>query len=226
MSDTAGYPAWQDAFAANNHVNALAFMICQAMAEASHVALVVVKGVTANTTDGAPPLVNVQPMVHQVDQTGTALPHGVIHNIPTWRAQSGASAFICDPKEGDIGAVICSDRDISSALANQAPSNPGSFRRFDWSDALYIGGFGSVDPTTFVQVDDDTGVTVQVAARNPFTINADSIVIAASDGASEANVTLTGTLSASVDVVAGGVSGHGHVHGGVTTGGGDTGPPV
>ena len=147
-SQAAGYPGWQDAFADAGIFNALSFMIRQTMAQASHVALVLVKGVTANSVSGAPPTVNVQPMVHQVDQTGTATPHGVIYTVPTFRFQSGKSAFICNPKVGDIGIVVCADRDISSAIANQAPANPGSFARFDWADSLYMGGFGSVDPTT------------------------------------------------------------------------------
>lgn len=232
MSDTQGYPAWQGAFDASSHYSALAFMVRMAMAESTHVALVVVKGVTANKTDGAPPLVNVQPMVHQIDQTGQTTPHGIIYNIPTWRAQSGMSAFVCDPKVGDIGAVICADRDISSAIANQSPSQPGSFRRFDWSDALYLGGLGSVDPTTFVKVDDDDGVTIQVASGNPLTINADTITMQASDGSSDTSVTITGDLEASgtitgdTDVVGDGTSLHSHVHSGVQSGSSDTGPPV
>jgi phage baseplate assembly protein V len=40
------------------------------------------------------------------------------------------------------------------------------------------------------------------------------------------NITLTGTLTASVDVVANGISLHNHKHGGVTTGSGQTGVPI
>lgn len=225
MSDTQGYPGWQDAFARNNGPNAFTFMIRQAMADATHVALVIVKAVVANKTMGAPPLVNVQPMVHQIDQLGTATPHGIVNNIPTFRAQSGMSAFICDPKVGDIGVVLCADRDIKSAIANQAPANPGSFRRFDWSDSMYIGGFASIDPTTYVKVDDDKGVTIQVKRGNPLTINADTINIAASDGSSHTDIKITGSATASVDLVANSISLHDHVHGGVQSGSSDTDPP-
>lgn len=231
MSDTQGYPGWQDAFAKSKAFNALTFMIRQAMAEASHVALVVVKKVTANQTDGAPPLVDVQPMVHQIDQIGTAQPHATITNIPTFRVQAGNSAFICDPKVGDIGAVIVADRDSKSAIKNQAPANPGSFRRFDWSDSMYLGGFGSIDPTTFVKLDDDDGITIQVAAGNPLTINADTINIADSSGSGDTSIMITGdaeasgTITGDTDVVGNGVSLHDHTHSGVTTGSGDTGPP-
>lgn len=167
MSD-AGYPGWQDAFAATGSHNALAFMMRQMMAGNSHVALVVVKTVTPNAVAGAPPTVSVQPMVHQVDQAGTAQPHGIISGIPTYRLQSGTTAIVIDPQPGDIGAVVCADRDITSALANQAPSNPGSFRRFDWSDAMYFGGFASSVPTDCAVTVAPSGVTISGANGNLF----------------------------------------------------------
>lgn len=171
MSETAGYPGQQGAFDASHIVNALAFMIRQAAAGNSHVALVVVDAVVANAIEGAPSTVNVLPMVHQIDQIGTATPHGVIYGVPTFRYQSGTWAVVLDPQKGDIGVVVCADRDISSAIANQAPANPGSFRRFDWSDAMYFGGFGSVVPTDFVRIDAD-GITLTTGQN--VTINATS----------------------------------------------------
>lgn len=203
----------------------MAFLMRQMMAGNSHVALVVVKAVTASTVSGAPPTVDVQPMVAMVDQTGTASAHGVVNAVPTFRYQSGTWAFVLDPQVDDIGVVVCADRDISSAMASQAPANPGSFRRFDWSDALYFGGFARVAPDNYVKADAD-GITIQVKAGKILTINADTLNIAASDGSSDAQVNLTGTLTASVDVVSDGTSGHTHKHSGVTVGSGDTGAPV
>lgn len=168
MSETQGYPGWQEAFSGSNPHNALAFMIRQMMAGNSHVALVTVTAVTPSTTPGAPPTVDVQPMVHQQDQKGTAQPHGIIHGVPTFRLQSGATALVIDPAPGDIGAVICADRDISSAIANQAPSNPGSFRRFDWSDAMYVGGFASAVPTSCAATIAPSGVTISGDNGNLF----------------------------------------------------------
>lgn len=226
MSDNA-YPGWQDIFDQKEPYNATAFLIRQMMAGYSHVALVLVIDVTASDTDGAPPTVDVQPMVAMVDQTGTAQDHGTIYKIPVFRPQAGNSAFICDPRKDDIGFVVCADRDISSAFANQAPANPGSFRRFDWADALYVGGVATVAPTTWVEVNDDTGVTIQVASGNTLTINADTVNIADSSGSGSATVSLTGSLTATVDVVAGtgSISLTEHVHGGVQSGPDDTGPP-
>jgi hypothetical protein len=159
MSD-AGHPGWQGPFDESNLPAALTFMMRQMMAGNSHVALVLVKAVTASQTAGAPPKVDVQPMVAQVDQTGTATPHGIIRGIPCARLQAGATAIVIDPQVGDIGVMVCADRDITSALANQAPANPGSFRRFDWADGMYLFGVASVVPTSCAIAVNASGVTI------------------------------------------------------------------
>lgn len=171
MSDQQSYPGWQDAFAASDHFNAVSFLIRQAMAGSVHVALVLVKAVTASSVAGAPPTVNVQPMVAQVDQTGVAVPHGTIYQLPTFRLQAGASAMVMDPQIGDIGVCLFADRDISSAVANQAPSNPGSFRRFDWADGIYLGGIARINPTQFVSF---TTAGITVTTPKDVTVNAAS----------------------------------------------------
>lgn len=158
--NTAGYPGWEDEFARSGINNALTFMMRQMMAGNAHVAMVLVKAVTASQTAGAPPTVDVQPMVAQVDQTGTATPHGIIRNVPVSRLQAGATAIVIDPQVGDIGVAVCADRDISSAIANQAPSNPGSFRRFDWADAIYLFGIASTAPTMCSIAVNASGVTI------------------------------------------------------------------
>lgn len=159
MSDQ-GYPGWQSQFDATNLPAALKFMVSQMMAANSHVALVLVKAVTASQTAGAPPTVDVQPMVAQVDQKGNATPHGIIHGIPVFRLQSGATAIVIDPTVGDIGVVVCADRDITSAITNQSPANPGSFRRFDWADAMYFGGVASTAPTDCAVIVSPSGVEI------------------------------------------------------------------
>ena len=147
MSDTSGYPGQQNLSAWNNLFNAISFLVRQTAAQNVHVTVATVKAVTPSQTSGAPPTVDVQPLVAMVDQVGTAIPHGVISGLPTMRLQGGPNGVIIDPQVGDIGIVVFADRDISSALANQGPSNPGSFRKFDWADGIYIGGIGRIDPS-------------------------------------------------------------------------------
>lgn len=103
---------------------------------------------------------DVNPMVHQIDGEGTNVtPHGVITGIPYFRYQGGANAIILDPQVGDIGIMICAGSDISAVKAKKAPNVPGSFRRNDPADGLYIGGFLNAVPTQFVRFS-TTGVEI------------------------------------------------------------------
>jgi len=103
--------------------------------------------------------VDVLPLVNQVDGLGNATPHGVIHGLPYSRIQGGTNAVIIDPKVGDIGIATFASHDISSVKANKAQSNPGSRRRFDWSDGMYIGGILNGTPDQYVEFN-DTGINI------------------------------------------------------------------
>jgi len=183
----------------------IAFIVRSILGRNATATLVQVKAVT-NTGAVAPVgLIDVQPMVAQLDGKGQPTPHGIIHNVPYLRIQGGLNAVIIDPVVGDIGIAVFGSHDLSSVKANKAPSNPGSRRRFDMADALYIGGVLNATPTRYIQFDADGNVTIKPAAM--VTILGDLVV--------------TGG-----DVTADGVSLKTHVHSGVTTGGGDTGPPA
>jgi len=161
-------------------------------------------GVSALTT------VDVQPIVNQIDGIGTATPHGTIYKMPAWRVLSANGQIVNDPVVGDIGLAIFCHSDISAAVANMAVSNPGSFRKFDWADGIYLGGLFNEEPTQSIE------------------ITAQSIVITPGSGGVvvNGNLTATGTITGQTDVIAATVSGKTHVHSGVSTGSGDTGEPV
>lgn len=96
-------------------------------------------------------VVDIQPIVAQLDGAGNAVPHGTIFNVPVWRMQAGGAAVILEPVAQDIGLALFAHNDISTAKATQAESPPGSKRRFDWADAVYMGGlFGT--PAQYVRV--------------------------------------------------------------------------
>lgn len=99
-------------------------------------------------------MVDVQPMVAQLDGDGNAVAHGVIHNIPYMRLQGGSNAIIIDPQVGDIGMCGFCSRDISSVKINKSLSTPQSKRRFDFSDGLYFGGFLNGTPTQYIMFSD------------------------------------------------------------------------
>lgn len=96
-----------------------------------------------------------------------------IPKMPYFRLQGGEGAVVLDPKVGDIGIAIFAQQDISrlfnaddsdntvggggsdgdqDASEQEAqPVLPGSFRTFDMSDGLYIGGILNKRPRAWVE---------------------------------------------------------------------------
>lgn len=236
---SSGYNPFQSPDSASSEFNAISFLVQSLMSGMATATLVQVKGVT-NAGGVAPAgFVDIQPMVHQVDAIGTAVPHGTIYRCPYQRIQGGANAVIIDPEVGDIGVAVFADRDISSATANKSPSNPGSGRRFDFADGLYLGGFLNAAPTQYVQfsaagikVHSPTLVrleapdiqlsaaTVEIVATTSTTVTTPTLTV-------NGNVTATGTVlapnvSATTQLLAAGKDvgpTHTHDHGTMTASG-------
>lgn len=173
--------------------------------------------VEVKAVDTGAKTVDVKPMVHQIDGAGTALEHGTIHAMPWFALRAGSAEVVVAPVVGDIGIAICSSSDSSGVKKTKKAGTPNTRRRFDWSDGFYFGGFLGPTPTTFVSLDDATGVTVTVPSGKKIILNGDVQITG--------DVTVSKTLTATTDVVGGGKSLKGHTHGGVTTGGGTTGAP-
>jgi hypothetical protein len=190
--------------------NQIDFVVRSIMSEQATAMLVVVKAV--NNTGGVAPvgLVDVQPMVAQLDGKSQATPHGTINNVPYFRLQGGQNAVIMDPAVGDIGLAVFASHDISSVKNTKAAGNPGSRRRFDWADGLYIGGFLNGTPTNYIRFDADGNVTIKPAA---------TVTV-------EGDLHCTGTITGDTDVVSGAIHLKTHKHLGVTTGGGTSGTPT
>jgi hypothetical protein len=81
--------------------------------------------------------------------------------------RAGPAVIRIVPRVGDIGAALFCHSDISGVKANLKPSVPGSNRRYDWSDGLYLGGFlPTTEVTTVVEVDADDNVNIVAPAVN------------------------------------------------------------
>jgi len=186
-----------------------------------HVALVRVLAVA----DG---LLDVQPMVNQLDADGNAIPHGQINGIPFMTLQAGGNAVLMTPEVGDNGVCLFADRDISSVKANRDISNPGSMRQCDMADGLYVGGFLNGDATQFIEF---TPEGIRIKSPTAIKLEAPEISMDASgsvtittptftvNGASQfnGNMNVDGTIDATgiitaPDVISGGKSGKTHYH--------------
>lgn len=130
------------------------FIARQEMNGLATTTLVEVVAVEADTVD-------VKPLVKQVDGAGNGIDHGIIHGLPIHAIRAGACVIRIKPRVGDIGAALFCHSDISGVKANKAASVPGSGRRYDWSDGLYLGGFlPKTEATSIIEIDADDNVSI------------------------------------------------------------------
>lgn len=154
--------------------------------------------------------VSVLPLVNMIDGQGKPTQHGIINGLTYYRMQGGTNAVIMDPVAGDKGFAVFCHRDISSVKATGKQSNPGSFRRFDPADGIYIGGILNGVPTQYVQFS-PTGISV---------VSPTAVQITAP------TTTITGSLVVTGNATIDGRSFIGHEHSGVQGGSSNTGPVV
>ena len=168
--------------------------------------------------------------------------------IPHYRVQAGAGAFVVNPHVGDIGVFVCAKRDISKIKNGvNDPQTPASFRSFDLADSIMIATIHTETASTYVYIDPDSG-TIEIKAPTSLTVNTATATINASGSTSinspettiSGHVTIKGGLSVSGgegaqvdgsltttgDVVANGISLDTHRHSGVQAGGSNTGTPI
>ena len=135
---------------AANQFNKHSFQIRQMLGRLSTGKLVKVMKITPGQ-NGQAGTIDVQLITNQLDGEGNSTPHGTVYAIPYVRVQNGQHAVIMDPVIGDIGLAHIMDRDISSNVQNRGQANPGSNRRFDPSDGIYLGGILNAAATTYFQ---------------------------------------------------------------------------
>lgn len=99
--------------------------------------------------------VDVLPLVTQIDGNGRAVDQAICYNISYSRIQAGNSAIIIDPKVNDIGLCVFCHNDISGVKKSKSISLPGSNRRNDWADGIYLFSVLGNEPTQIIEFTDD-----------------------------------------------------------------------
>ena len=216
-------------------------------------ALVRVDSCTAPGSGAPAGTVSATPLVSQTDAQGNALPMASIPRMPFMRYQAGVAAIILDPVAGDQGVAVFLKQDSSTVGAGTTePQRPGSTRSFSQSDGVFLPGVQNQPPTVWIELTQDNTITIHapqgvtVETEQTCIINAGQAVnITAGTECSitapvinlngalnsrgqdggDTTATLYGTLNATQDVTASGVSLNSHTHGGVDTGSGSTSAP-
>lgn len=220
----------------NCEANINEFIFNTLMSRHSFVQLVIVKKVKAG------PLLDVMPLVSGFSADGSRVDNSTVFNVPVWRLQRGASAVIMDPIEGDIGLMLCCDRDITKVRDEKKESLPASKRVHSKSDGIYLGGVLNAEPSQYVKFANDgidivsplvvqvNGNAVVVNADEKISLNAPIIEangqLTQGSGSYAGNATFGGTLTATGEITGNGIHLSTHKHGGVQTGSGNTGTPT
>ena len=189
MSDV-GYGQIQPDDAATD-LNAIVAVARQLIERLDTMKLVQIQAVHAGS--GSPPAagtVDVLQLVSQIDGNGFPVKHGTVYGIPFFRLQGGPWAIICDPAKDDYGYVVCADRDSSLVVKNSGgQQNPGSRRRYNVADGVYVGGIINAVPAAWAWFKSDGTCVISDKLGN--------VLQSSSDGwALTGNVTVTGTLTA------------------------------
>ncbi len=211
----------------SSEFDALHFFVSRLLGRINTATLVRV--VSCTNDGGLSPVgsVDVQPLVQQVAADGSLVAQPLLYQLPYFRLQGGSSAVILDPAEGDIGIAIFAGHDITNVKATAAEAGPGSYRRFDLADGLYMGGFVNGLPNQYVQfLPNGAGINLvsptQITAQAPkIYLNGD--VYQSGGSLNAATVVNTPQVNASTDVSVAGLSVINHTHGGVQPGSGNSG---
>ena len=158
----------------SSDIGRLNFIMTAAMSGLRTAMPVIVKAVT--NSGGVSPIgyVNVQPLVSGMDGNKNLMPHGTIYNVPYMRIQGGSNGIILDPVVGDIGIATVCDRDISTVKNAKTVSAPGSTRKNDMSDMVYLMTIIGSAPTQYVQFN-GSGITITSPVN--VTVNAPTAIV-------------------------------------------------
>lgn len=161
----------------SDDLNVAAF-ICQQLIELLNT-MKLVKVVAVHPGSGSPPApgtVDVQLLVSQIDGGGYATPQGTVNGLPCWRFQFGKWAIIADPEVGDYGYVVCADRDSSNVVKTPGQAAPGSRRRYNIADGVYIGGLLNAVPAATLWLKTDGTLNLTDAKGNVLSTSSSGFV--------------------------------------------------
>src|SRR5271165_1654314 len=151
---------YQQPNSSTNAYNLHDFIVKRVLGKVRTCTPVIVMAVTTSGQVAPVGFCDCMPLVNQLDGLGNATPHGTIFNLAYVRLFGGKNAVIMDPQVNDIGIAVICDRDISAVKSTGKQSNPGTNRRFDLADGIFIGGLPiGVTPNQYAQFT-STGINI------------------------------------------------------------------
>lgn len=185
----------------------------------------------------------VRPLIRILKTDGTVVDRAQIASVPVLNIGGGGAVLSFNISPGDLGWIKASDRDISLFTQNETGEDvpPNTLRRHNFGDSLFIPDqFRNWD---LDEADAECVVLQTVDSLHRIAIGSEGIVVTSDsivfleapsiviNGATIhfGDMVMFGSITATGDITADGVGGISlinHTHSGVTTGAGETGPPV
>lgn len=169
---------------------------------------------------------SVQPLISMVTTRNTIVQSAQIASIPVLQLGGGGFVLSFPIQTGDIGWIKANDRDISLFLQFLKEAKPNTARLHSFEDAVFIPDsmmrgvtIASEDANNVVLQNLDGTVKISLF-NDKVKITAPTLEVIATHATFSGDMTVTG------NVTGGGISLTGHRHGGVQTGGGNTGTPI
>lgn len=191
-----GY-GFQDPYDTASEFSTFHFVVRQILSNVRTAALMQVTKVTGGGLM-ADCYISAKPLVKITDGLNNASSHGIVNNLLVWRPRGGQGAFVCDPVVGDIGLVVVCDRDISAVKSTGAEAPPGSRRRSDFADGIYLGAMLNTALTAYIQIT-PTGMNINDGQGNLIEMAAAGITVTTLtlevNGDVEVDTAATGTFT-------------------------------
>lgn len=179
--------------------------------------------------------VTVMPAVKLALTTGEYMQRSVI-KVTAWKLHGGGFQIHYPIKSGDTGWLIAADTDTSLFKQEKSVSDPNTYQKHKYQFGYYLpdkmNGFNiSNDDKDRLVLQNDAGTEKISIGESDTKITTNKLYIVGDvDITGDVNVTgkvdVSTTVTALTDVIGGGVSLIGHIHGGVFSGPSTTTPPV
>lgn len=173
--------------------------------------------------------VHPQIMVLGVDNTLTS--RAQIAKVPLFNIGGGNYVLSFPIQTDDLGWIIAADRDISLYLQASKEAGPNTQRQHSFEDGLFVPdaarrwALDNEDTSNAVFQSLDGSVRIALWPTK-VKITAPSVDVESPSVHMSGDLHVDGTIIGTTDVIGGGKSLKTHLHSGVTTGGGNTGPPT
>ena len=181
--------------------------------------------------DRAKQQATVRPALMAKKSNGESIAQDFIYNVPVRFGGGGGFAVNLPLTKGDTGWLIFCDRDISAFKATRQIMPCNTNRMHAPEDAFFL---PDAMQTARISAEDSSKAVFQTLdGSNKIALGSDDITIKTKSLNITADtvtftspaITTTGTIAATGDITAAGISVSTHVHGGVTSGSGTTGAP-